>query len=517
MSLEHIIERILDQRSDLSRESVLGLLERKKAEAQGLLSDEGAARLVAQDLLVRVDGRTFSEIKIADVVTNLNDVTLTGRVIAQWPLREFRKQDGTSGKLVRLVLGDRTGRMKCVLWNSKAEQIAAVGELQGRLIRLAHGYTREGISGIPEFNGGDRCEITVLPLDSRNNDYPDIFEFFTELQELRVNDTDVSIIGVVESPPKFSTFSKEDQKGSLLKTTITDGTGAINIVAWNEKAQGLIELKIGDTLQVIGGRVKADMSGKPEVNLGNNSITSILKEKPLYLKTKLPKFCKIENLQQGKSLSLLVRVVEVGGIREFSGKDGGTKRCGTLLVGDETGLVRLFLWDKQAEFACEVHVDDIILVDDALAKEKSGELFVSVGGVGKLTRNPQVIGMKVPSCPKPVILGSLNNLSRPVVIAGVVSGDVVLRNVQVGSNENVKVATLVLTDGSGRARLSLWRDLAERAASLKAGAKIRVVGIQPKSRSTGEVVMSSTGLTVVEVISGEGPRAENGKLISDYL
>ena len=49
MSLEHIIERILDQRSDLSRESVLGLLERKKAEAQGLLSDEGAARLVAQD------------------------------------------------------------------------------------------------------------------------------------------------------------------------------------------------------------------------------------------------------------------------------------------------------------------------------------------------------------------------------------------------------------------------------------------------------------------------------------
>jgi len=517
MSLEHIIKRILDQRSDLSRESVLGLLEKKKAEAQGLLSDEGAARLVAQDLLVRVDGKTFSEIKIADVVTNLNDVTLTGRVIAQWPLQEFRKQDGTPGKLVRLVLGDRTGRMKCVLWNSKAEQVTAVGELQGRLIRLAHGYTREGMSGIPEFNGGDRCEITVLPLDSRNDDYPDIFEFFTELQELRLNDADVSIIGVVESPPKFSTFSKEDQKGSFLKTTITDGTGAINIVAWNEKAQGLIDLKRGDTLQVIGGRVKADMLGKPEVHLGNNSITSILKEKPLYLKMKLPKFCKIENLQQGKSLSLLVRVVEVGGIREFSGMDGGTRRCGTLLVGDETGLVRLFLWDKLAEFVYEVHVDEIILVGDALAKEKGGELFVSVGGVGKLTRNPQVVGMKVPSCPNPVMLGSLSNLSRPVVIAGVVSGDVVLRNVQIGSNENVKVATLVLTDGSGRARLSLWRDLAERAASLKAGAKIRVVGIQPKSKSTGEVVMSSTGLTVVEVISGEGLREENGKLISDYL
>ncbi|MBS7628881.1 replication factor A, partial [Candidatus Bathyarchaeota archaeon] len=58
----------------------------------------------------------ISGVKIGDLVSGLNDVTLTGVVIGQWPIREFRKQNGTIGKLLKLILGDDTGTIRCVLW-----------------------------------------------------------------------------------------------------------------------------------------------------------------------------------------------------------------------------------------------------------------------------------------------------------------------------------------------------------------------------------------------------------------
>ncbi|MEM3595413.1 MAG: hypothetical protein QXL25_02345, partial [Candidatus Bathyarchaeia archaeon] len=54
INFEEIIKRILSQRHELKRDELLRLIDDKKKEAQGLLSDEGAARLVAQDLLVRI-------------------------------------------------------------------------------------------------------------------------------------------------------------------------------------------------------------------------------------------------------------------------------------------------------------------------------------------------------------------------------------------------------------------------------------------------------------------------------
>jgi replication factor A1 len=516
MNLDSIIEKILEHRQDLKRQNLLDLIEKKKGEAQGLLSDEGAARLVAQDLLIKIDGRDFGEVKIADVVADLNDVTLTGRVIVQWPLREFRRQDGTPGKLLKLVLADKTGTIRCALWNTKAEQVATVGELQGRLVRVTHGYTREGLLGEPEVNGGDRCGVTILPSDSQEDDV-NVSRFFKALHDVKLGDREVNVIGVIDMPFKVSTFQRNEQEGSVLRTAIADETGTINVVAWDDKVQSLAKLKRGDIIQITSGRVKPGFSASPEVHLTNGSVVSVLKEKPPYLKVKPVRYCKISGLQLGRVLTLVIRVLNVGELREFTKGERGMNNYGSLLVADDTGLVRLLLWDDKAKLMNMIHVGTILLVEGGQAKERNGEIFVAVGSSGGLTVDPQLHDAKVVGYPKRAKIGEVHDFSRPIIVEGTVSGDVELKNVQIASGEEVRVATLIMTDGSGKARVSLWRELAEKASNLKMGMQIKIIGVQPKSNFSGEVTMTSNRLTLLEVVDRDYRSGGNDALISYYI
>ncbi|MEM3017690.1 MAG: OB-fold nucleic acid binding domain-containing protein [Candidatus Bathyarchaeia archaeon] len=515
MNLDEITGKILKQRQDLSQNALQDLIEKKKADAQGLLSDEGAARLVAQDLDVKIDSRSFSEIKITDLVCNLNDVTVKGRVIAQWPIQEFRRRDGTLGKLFRFILADKTGAVRCLVWDGQAEDLAARG-LEGQVVRLAHWHTRSSRIGSVELSCNERSEIAIITSDRYNQEYPDLQSFLTRLDSLRLGD-EVNISGIIDSPPKITSFVKEQREGTVLRAIMRDQEIAIGVVAWDYKAQELSRLKKGDVLQIIGGRVKADLSGNLEVHIGANTITSILEEKPPYLKLSVLKHRPVSSLKPNdKDFTLLVKVINVGGVREYVSAGGQASRYRSLLAGDSTGLIRLHLWDEKLKLTDAVREGDILMIEGGQVRERAGEVFISLGSSGKLAINPESV-VPVPVCPNRTLVSQLADLSRPVVIEGTVIKDVEVGAIQVRSGESVKVATVILDDGSGVARLSLWRELAEKARGLRSGTKVRFVGVQPRLNMQRELVMSSTNLTTMEILEGTKRISDEGDLISNYF
>jgi replication factor A1 len=276
----------------------------------------------------------------------------------------------------------------------------------------------------------------------------------------------------------------------------------VNVVAWDDKAQELSRLNRGDVLQIIGGKVKADLAGNLEIHIGVNSIASILEEKPLCLKLGMHKHCPISSLRPNdKDLRLLVKVIAVGGVREYTGAIGQASRYRPLLVGDDTGLIRLHLWDEKLKLADAVREGDILMIEGGQVKEKSGEVFVSLGSFSKLTINPESVDRMLVS-PNRTLISQLVDLSRPVIIEGILIRDVEVGTVQVRGGESAKVATVVLDDGSGVARLSLWRELAERVRGLRSGTKVRFVGVQPRLNTQRELVMSSSSLTTIEILKG---------------
>ncbi len=163
MSLEEIVERILSSRSDLKRKEVLEMIENKKRGAGDFLTDETAARIVASELGVESGKKPLRlEIQIQDLVSGLNDVTVAGQVVAVYPSKTFTRRDWTEGKLVSLLVSDKSGTLRVVLWDDKVDFVESGKIQREQNIRISHGYVREGWDGNLELHVGKRGSVEVL-------------------------------------------------------------------------------------------------------------------------------------------------------------------------------------------------------------------------------------------------------------------------------------------------------------------------------------------------------------------
>src|SRR5437899_11146475 len=160
---ENIVSQRIAKNPGMTREELLSMVERKKQESHGLLSDEGAVRLLAQQL-AGLSGQSvnISDLRISSVQGGLSDATMSGEILSISQLREFQRSDGSVGKLVRVKLKDGSGLITCVLWDSTAEIVEKEQLATGSKLRLAHGYTRLGLAGEVEFHLGSRSNIEIL-------------------------------------------------------------------------------------------------------------------------------------------------------------------------------------------------------------------------------------------------------------------------------------------------------------------------------------------------------------------
>ncbi len=161
--MEEIVKQILSSRNDLKREEVLEMIEQKKRGAGDFLTEKTAARIVASELGVESDKKPFRlEIQIEDLISGLNDVTVSGHVIAVYSPKIFTRRDWTEGKLVSLLVSDKSGTLRVVLWDDKVNLVESGKIQQEQNIRILHGYVREGWGGNLELHVGKRASIEVL-------------------------------------------------------------------------------------------------------------------------------------------------------------------------------------------------------------------------------------------------------------------------------------------------------------------------------------------------------------------
>jgi replication factor A1 len=167
MSLEEIVEQILSSCSNLKREDVLEMIEKKKRGAGDFLAYETAARIVASELGVKSRKKPLRlEIQIQDLVSGLNDVTVAGEVVALYPPKIFTRRDWSKGKLATLLISDKSGTIRVILWDDKVD-LESVKIQRGQTIRISHGYVREGWGGNLELHVGKRGNVEVLVLSEK--------------------------------------------------------------------------------------------------------------------------------------------------------------------------------------------------------------------------------------------------------------------------------------------------------------------------------------------------------------
>ncbi len=495
-TVQSIVEDIISKRPDLSGDQILALIEEKKKEGRGLLSDEGAARLVAEELLIQTRGTELGRMQVRDLVSGLNDVSISGRVLLAWPPQQFQRRDGTPGRVMRLVLVDRSGRVRCALWDRHVDIISRAGNLQGKILRIGHAYTRQGLSGETEVHAGERTSIEVDPQDMPTSDFPEFRELFTPLGKLAADAYQVNTVGIIQAEPRHYTFAKEDRTGSVLRTVIADESGTIPLVAWNERAEELRQIKKGDILQVLNARARLDTNARPELHVESRSQVEILATPPDFLKMPVAKAYKIEDLTgQLGSVDLSVSVLAKGASQEVKRATGETVRVSRLVVADETGIASLSLWDDKAELVNQLTEGECVDLRGVSVRERLGEISLSLGRSGELQRSTSKMGVK-----QVTKLNSLQNVKGLLIVEGAVSDQPLTRQVVTVKGETVDLASFTLRDDSGSAKATFWRDQVAAVTKLRPGMRVRITAVRVRAGLAGELELSSIPGTKIEAV-----------------
>jgi ssDNA-binding replication factor A large subunit len=275
MTVEEIIQQILSEHSEVSREQVLEALQVEKNRTGGLIADETLLRLIAARYGVEIlQKRVDRRLSISHLVAGLNDVTLAGRVVVVYPPRTFNGE--RSGKVANLMIADKDAMLHVVLWNDKVDLVES-GELKtGQVIRFFHGYTREDRSGKVELHLGGKSQIEIEPQNINANEFPSIDKFATKINEITKMSGNLHLYGTIKEVFPASSFTRSDMStGTVMRLILADETSVIPVVFWNEKAEEYEKTaKVNAKLQLVNAKVKENAnSGELEVHV--NSYTHV--------------------------------------------------------------------------------------------------------------------------------------------------------------------------------------------------------------------------------------------------
>lgn len=274
MTTQTLLDEILQKNPQLNQTQLMERLEAERAKTGGLLADETLLRLIAAKLGITVQQnsiQTNSTLSSAKLFAGLYDVTITGRLVAVFPVKTFQGELN-SGKFATLMLGDNDGLLRVVLWNEKAELIEK-GELRpGQAVRLLHGYTKNDRSGKTELHMSSKSLIELQP-DAKTEDYPPIENFAAKISSLNSGAGNVHIVGTVKAVYGKTGFHKSDNTdGVVMRLAFRDDTGEVVVVVWNEKVDEIEKtLRDSPRLLLVNARIKEAQGGTLEVHVDSNT------------------------------------------------------------------------------------------------------------------------------------------------------------------------------------------------------------------------------------------------------
>jgi len=249
----------------------------------------------------------------------------------------------------------------------------------------------------------------------------------------------------------FERDGEDQPDGRVINVEVADETGSVRLAFWDEKADAAEEeLEAGQTLRV-GGRPKEGYNGV-EVN-----VDDVEPADDVAVNVDVSGTSTIEDLSLGLSdVNVKGSVLDTESVRTFDRDDGSEGRVANLVLGDETGRVRVTMWDGMAETVEDVDAGDSVEVVDGYTRERDGDLELHVGERGAVEDLEEEIAYEPESTP----IDSLE-IDTTVDIAGVVRSADPKRTFDRDDGSEGQVRNVRVQDDSGDIRVALWGDKAD--------------------------------------------------------
>jgi len=203
--LTDIIAKI-KEKTKLSDEEINSKINDKLKQLSGLISKEGAAHIIANELGVKIFDQVSGKLQIKNILAGMRSVETVGKITRLFELREF-KTEKREGKVASIVIGDETGVIRVVMWGEQADNIRRLTESD--IVKIVGGYVREN-QGRKEIHLNDRSRLIINPEGEKIGIVAEEFAPRESAQrktinELKETDENIEILGTIVQAfePKF--------------------------------------------------------------------------------------------------------------------------------------------------------------------------------------------------------------------------------------------------------------------------------------------------------------------------
>jgi replication factor A1 len=354
MKTEEYINKIIEE-TGLSKKDIEVLVNEKKEELKGLISEEGALFVIAKELGVDVSSENKNllsdiELNISDLTMNMKNIMLIGRIKDIYRVVKFEKNGGEDGFVGSFLLHDETGDVRIVLWDENVNLFKDERFKINEIVKILNGYAKEGRYGGLEVHIGKYSKILINPEDVDYKKFPKIEDKIITIGDIKEDLYTVSIEGKVANmfPPKEFT-KKDGQIGKLEALILRDTTGTVRITFWNNDIDKLKDIVVGDYISLSNLNVRKNTYSPNSFNLNATKQTKLLKKKKdLDITAKMVDNIKdLEN--QNNIVSFQGIITSIDDLKKVNLKSGEEVSLLNLNVSDNTGSIRINVWREMAD------------------------------------------------------------------------------------------------------------------------------------------------------------------------
>ena len=273
--LNALIKKISSE-SGLDEMEIMRRVEEKRDELSGLISEEGAAYIVAKELDVAIIKQ--ERLDIAHVIPGMQNVDVIGKITKMSPVHEFSTEKA-KGRVTNVTIADQTGSIRMSLWN---DEINSLEGLEINDVVRVRGYVKEDNLGNPEIRLGKYGaivksdeEISSIKQTRRDAERSSI----AELTESGYKEVRAPLLQVFESNVFYEICpqcrkrvklnegddfaceehgSVEPDYGLIVSGIADDGTGSIRVVFFNDNAEKLLGMTAKDAKKLFDRKKKLE-------------------------------------------------------------------------------------------------------------------------------------------------------------------------------------------------------------------------------------------------------------------
>jgi replication factor A1 len=455
---------------------------------------------------------------------------VVGRITRVPRIRTFDR-NGRDGKVASLELQDKSGTMQLTLWNKDTQIIEDLELAEGDAIKVVGAQSRVR-NGEVSLNHSWIGRIVKGDFDVP--EYQENILKIGDAHEMR----NVTLLGLVSKVYDTITFERDDgTTGKVKSLELEDDTGPIRVTLWNDDTD--LDVKKMDILKIIGGniefddysgtnyRVNTNWNSKLIINPPiDNDLKVLLNEVGKYLKP--VKIGDLNNIEEdGEEVDVVGRVVNLYEPNEFQRDDGSMGMVRTIEIADDTGMVRVSLWDNKAEESMKEENGHPMKEGDAIkienARSRLGDYQVDLS-VGRTSRMVDPSEEEIKALPSLKDVESMIYQTKKIQELAEGDRDVSLcgRILSIGEptqftksdGSSGLVRSIEIADESGVVRASLWDDQAN--APLKEGEAIKIENPRVTLRNDN-IELSVGRTTLINKISDEEASVPSLKEIEGKL